>query len=331
MKAVITTQYGSPDVLEVREVKRPAPRKNEVLIKNFASSINAYDWHKLRADTIMIRLACGMFKPKDKILGCDIAGRIVAVGQNVQKFKVGDEVYGSMADGLGEGGYAEYVCAPETTLSKKPRNATFEQVATIPMAGITALQAVKLAGVEAGQSVLINGASGGVGTFAVQIANSLRANVTAVCSTRNVDFVRSLGAGNVIDYKKELFWGNGNRYDAVIDITASATVKQLRQSLKPNGICVVVGFKDISMIYTCQILLQGKPKQKNEHKKVALLFAKNANNPADLEEMNTLLESGNVKPIIDTIYSLDDTTKAFWHYERQGARGKIVICGAKEN
>jgi NADPH:quinone reductase-like Zn-dependent oxidoreductase len=325
MKAVIYTKYGSPDVLKVQEVMQPVPKKNEVLIKTFASSINAYDWHKLTADVFMIRLVCGLFKPKQKILGCDIAGKIVAVGQNVQKFKIGDEVYGSMADGLGEGGYAEYVCTPETTLTLKPRNTTFEQVATIPMAGITALQAVKLANIKSGQNILINGATGGVGTFVVQMVKNLDANITAVCSTKNIDFVNSLGVDEIIDYKKVNFWENGKQYDVIIDITASATVEQFRQSLKPKGICVVVGFKDISMFYTLKILLKGKPKQKNEHKKVALLFAKNANNPADFEEINTLLESGKVKPIIDTIYTLDDTAKAFWHYKKQGIRGKIVI------
>lgn len=325
MKAVIAQKYGSPDILEVQTVDRPAPKKNQVLIQNIASSINAYDWHKLRADTFMIRLGGGgLFKPKFKILGCDIAGRIVEAGSEVTKFKVGDEVYGCMSDGLGEGGYGEYVAAPEKTLALKPSGMSFEQAAAIPMAGVTALQGIKLGQVKSGQDVLVNGAGGGVGTFAVQFAKSLGAKVTAVCSEKNADMLRSIGAESIIDYKQENFWENGKQYDIIIDIAASTNVKQLRRSLKPNGICVVIGFKKISIAYTFHILIGGKPKRKNANKAIVLLMAKNTNS-GDLEEINILFEHGTLKPVIDMVYPLNDLAKAFLRYEKQGTKGKIVI------
>ncbi len=329
MKAIVYKNYGSPDVLRYSDAAMPVPKKGQVLIKTYASSINAYDWHKLRADTFLIRAVCGIYRPKRKILGCDVAGRVVAIGKGVVQFKVGDDVYGCMADDLGEGGYAEYVCAPEKTLALMPVKSSFEQAATIPMAGVTALQGIKLGGVKEGQSVLINGASGGVGLFALQIAKSRGVVVTAVCSAQNSDLVRSLGADDVIDYKKENFWENGKQYDIIIDITARASITQFRDSLKPNGTCVVVGFKKISIGYTFKIALNGAPKAKNGNKRIVLLMANNTNS-ADLKEMNTLIESGNVTPIIETVYPLCETAQAFRHYETKHARGKLVIRVANQ-
>src|SRR5512143_2318776 len=213
MKAIVYTKYGSPDVLQLKDVEKPTPNDNEVLIKIHAASVNAYDWHFLTADIFLIRLmGGGLLKPKYTRLGADIAGRVEAVGSNVKQFQPDDEVFGMI-----HGGFAEYACAPENALALKPSNLSFEEAAAVPMAAVTALQGLRDAGqIQPGQKVLINGASGGVGTFAVQIAKSFGAEVTAVCSTRNLELARSLGADRVIDYTKEDFTQNGQRYDLIL-------------------------------------------------------------------------------------------------------------------
>ena len=234
MKAIIYTKYGSPDVLQFKDVEKPTPKDNEVLVKIFAASVNAADWHLLRADPILARFATGLLKPKNTILGSDIAGRVEAVGSNVKQFKPGDDVFGDIS-GCGWGGFAEYVCVIETALALKPTNLTFEQAAAVPMAAVTALQGLRDKGqIQAKQKVLINGASGGVGTFAVQIAKAFGAEVTGVCSTRNMDMVRSIGADHVIDYTREDFTKNGQQYDLILAARKSFGFR-LSACISPKG------------------------------------------------------------------------------------------------
>lgn len=217
MKAIVYSKYGPPEVFQLKEVEKPTPKENEVLVKIHAASVNAADWHLHRADPFLVRLMGeGFLKPKHQILGADIAGRVESVGKNIKQFKPGDEVFGDLAS-YGWGGFAEYVCAPENALALKPVNLSFEEAAAVPLAALTALMSLRDKGhIRSGQKVLINGASGGVGTFAVQIAKSFGAEVTAVCSTRNLDMARSIGADHVIDYTKEDFTKNGLGYDLII-------------------------------------------------------------------------------------------------------------------
>src|SRR5215212_3158500 len=241
MKAIVNTTYGSPDVLQFKDVEKPSPTDDEVLIKVLAASVNAADLHFLRADPFLIRFMSGLLKPKTTILGADIAGRVEAVGKNVTQFKPGDEVFGDIS-GCGWGGFAEYVCAGEDALVLKPANITFEQAAAVPMAAVTALQGLRSKGqIQLGQKVLVNGASGGVGTFAVQIAKSFGAEVTAVCSTRNLDLVRSIGADHVIDYTKEDFTRNGQRYDLILAANGYQPISAYKRALSPAGIYVTTG------------------------------------------------------------------------------------------
>jgi NADPH:quinone reductase-like Zn-dependent oxidoreductase len=238
MKAVVYTKYGSPDVLQLKDVEKPAPKENEVLIKILAASVNAYDWHFLTADIFLLRLmGGGLLKPKYTRLGTDIAGRVETVGKNVKQFQPGDDVYGMV-----RGGFAEYACALEDALALKPSNLSFEEAAAVPMAAVTAVQGLRDEGrIQAGQKVLINGASGGVGTFAVQIAKSFGAEVTAVCSTRNVDQARSLGADHVIDYTKEDFTQSGQQYDLIFATNGYHSLSDYKRALTPRGIYVMAG------------------------------------------------------------------------------------------
>src|SRR5215208_62511 len=241
MKAIVYTEYGSPDVLQFKEVERPTPSDNEVLVKIYAASANAADWHLMRAEPFLARLENGLFQPKITKLGADLAGRVEAVGRNVKQFQVDDEVFGYMP--LNElGGFAEYVSAKEDALALKPARLTFEQAAAVPLAAFTALQGLRDKGqIQPGQKVLINGASGGVGTFAVQIARALGAEVTGVCSTRNVDLARSLGADHVIDYTREDFTRSDRRYDLLLDIAGSRSWRECRRVLEPEATLVIVG------------------------------------------------------------------------------------------
>ncbi|MDR1533276.1 MAG: NAD(P)-dependent alcohol dehydrogenase [Clostridiales bacterium] len=316
MKAAVCPQYGSPDVLRVREVEKPNPKANEVLIKVRAASINAYDWHKLRADTVLIRLmGGGLLKPKNAIPGCDFSGIAEAVGKNVTSFNAGDEVYGCLADGSGDSTFAEYVCAAEKVLAPKPSGVTFEEAAAVPMAAVTALQGLRDAGrIKPGQKVLINGASGGVGTFAVQLAKIFGAEVTAVCSARNIETARSLGADFAVDYTQDNFTKGQRRYDLILDIAANHTLTEYRRVLNPNGVCVTVGFSSFWQIF--KAMLGGK--------KITLLMANNKRG-RDLIYLNQFLKSGKIKPVIDRCYPLDEVSKAFWYFEKEHARGKVVI------
>jgi NADPH:quinone reductase-like Zn-dependent oxidoreductase len=255
MKAIVCTKYGPPEVLQLKEVEKPAPKDNEVLVKVHEASVNAADWLLLRGKPFLVRLmAGGLLKPKHQILGADVAGRVEAVGRNVKQSQPGDEVFGDIFR-CGLGGFAEYVCALENALVLKPANTTFEEAAAVPMAALTALQGLRNKGqIGVGQKVLINGASGGVGTFAVQIAKSFGAEVTGVCSTRNVDLVRSLGADQVIDYTQEGFTQNGQRYDLILAANGYHPISAYKRALRPKGRYVMSGG---SMAQLFQAMLLG--------------------------------------------------------------------------
>ncbi len=323
MKAIICTQYGSADVLRQIEVEKPIPKKDEVLVKICASSINSADWRIMRGSPLLVRLQEGPFHPKrNKIRGMDIAGVVESVGENVVAFAVGDEVYGCMGDS-GGGGYAEYTCAKESALAPIPEGVTMERAASIPMAAVTALQGLRdVGGIKAGQQVLVNGASGGVGTFAVQLAKSFGAEVTGVCSKQNAEMVRSLGANHIIDYAKENYTKNGRQYDLILDIVANHSLVDCRRALKPNGTCAVVGFSSLGMVM--KIMLFGRRASKNEGKKIAQVLANNTKGQ-DLVFLNRLLKTGDVKPVIDGCYSWGEIKKAFEYFEKEHAKGKVVI------
>jgi len=321
MKAIIYTQYGPPEVLQFKEVAKPALMDDEVLIKVHAASVNAADWHLLRGEPFLVRLVVGgLLKPKYQILGAAVAGQVEAVGKNVKQFQPGDEVYGDLS-GCGWGGLAEYVCACENALVLKPANVTFEEAATIPVAAVTALQALRDKGhIQPGQKVLINGASGGVGTFAVQIAKALGAEVTAVCSTRNVDMVRSLGADHVIDYTQEDFTQNGQQYDLILAANGYHSISAYKRALRPGGMYIMSGG---SMAQMYQAMLLGPLMSMTGNKKMGNLMAKP--NQRDLIFMKELLEAGKVVPVIEKRYSLSEVPEAVRYVEEGHARGKVVI------
>jgi len=320
MKAIVCTKYGPPDVLQLKEVEKPSPKDDEVLIKVHAASANAADWHLLRGDPFLVRLDSGLLKPKNKILGADIAGRVEAVGRNVKQFKPGDEVFGDIS-ACGLGGFAEYVCARENALVLKPPSMTFEQAAAVPMAAVTALQGLRDKGqIQPGQKVLINGASGGVGTFAVQIAKSFGAEVTGVCSTGKLDIVRSIGADQVIDYTQEDFTQNGQRYDLIIAANGYHSISDYKRALGPKGIYVATGG---SMAQIFQGLLLGPWISMTGSKKMGTLSA--VPNQKDLVFMKELLEAGKVVPVIDRRYPLSEVPEALRYLEEGHAQGKVVI------
>jgi len=319
MKAIVFTQYGSPDVMPLAEVAKPTPKDDEVLIKVYAASVNAADWHVVKADPFLVRLQFGMFKPKFSIPGADIAGRVEAVGRNIKEFKVGDEVFGDLSSS-GWGGFAEYVCAKESMLVLKPANITFEQAAAAPMASVTALKALRdKVQLQPGQKVLINGASGGVGTFTVQLAKFFGANVTAVCSTKKVDMVRSLGADHVIDYTKEDFTKGDQRYDLIIGANGNRSLSEYKRVLAPNGVYVMTGG---SMSQIFQAVLLGPLMSRGDQKMGNLMSAPNK---TDLAFVAGLLESGKVKPLIDRCYPLAETADALGYVADGHASGKVVI------
>lgn len=269
MKAIICTKYGSPDVLQLQEVEKPAPQDDEVLIKIHAASVNARDWRFMRAKPFFIRLMPGgLLKPKNPILGVDVAGQVEAVGSNVRRFRPGDEVFGYLSR-YGGRTFAEYVCAGENEIALKPANLSFEQAAAVPLAAMTALQGLRDKGnIQPGQKVLINGASGGVGTFAVQIAKSFGAEVTGVCSTRNLEMVRSLGPDHVIDYKVEDFTQNGQQYDLILAVNGYHPISDYLRVLKPEGTYVVAGG---SMFQLFQVASNGKRISRTGGQKIVAL------------------------------------------------------------
>jgi NADPH:quinone reductase-like Zn-dependent oxidoreductase len=318
MKAIVYTKYGSPDVLQLKEVEIPAPRDNDVLIKVHAASVNSWDWDLLRGTPFVNRLMFGLIKPKI-ILGCDIAGRVEAVGNNANQFKPGDEVFGDLS-GSGWGGFAEYVCARENALALKPACLTFEQAAAVPQAALLALQALHYKGqIQPGLKVLINGAGGGVGTFAVQIAKSFGAEVTGVDSTEKLDMLRSLGADHVIDYTHDDFTKNGKCYDLVLDVAGFHSISDYRRALTPGGCYVMIGG---SMALANRLMLLGPWISMSTGKKMGLLLHK-PNKGLDI--MTELFEAGDVVPVIDRRYMLSDVAEALRYFGEGHVKGKIVI------
>ncbi len=328
MKAIVCTKYGSPDVLQLQEVAKPAPQDDEVLIRIYAASVNARDWRFMRANPFFIRLTPGGFLgPKNKILGADVAGRVEATSRYVKQFKPGDEVFGYLPSATGRGTFAEYVCANEKAITLKPANLTFEQAAAVPVAAMTALQGLRDKGnIQPGQKVLINGASGGVGTFAVQIAKAFGAEVTGVCSTRNLEMVRSIGADHVIDYEKEDFTQNGQQYELILAANGYHPISDYLRALSPDGIYVVAGG---SMLQLFQAGSQGRRTSKTGSQKTYVVSL--VQSQKDLIFMKELLESGKVAPVIDGCYPLSKTAEALWYFEKEHAQGKVIITVEHDN
>src|SRR5437016_9351130 len=328
MKATVYTQYGSPDVLQLKEVQKPVPQDDEVLVKVHAASVNAADWHLMRGTPFLARLVNGLQKPKNTKLGADVAGRVEAVGRDVTQFQGGDDECGCIP--LNElRSLAEYVCAHEDALALKPAKMTFEQAAAIPLAAFTALQGLRDKGqIQLGQKVLVNGASGGVGTAAVQIAKSFGTEVTGVCSTRNVDMVRSIGADQVIDYTQEDFTQNGQRYDLIFDAVGNRSVSDFKRALTPNGMCAVAGFTTLSHLF--QVLVLGSWVSMTGSKKIGLMETANPNKK-DLLFIKELLEAGKVVPVIDRRYTLREVPEAIRYLEAGHAKGKVVITVEQNN
>ena len=322
MKAIVQDRYGSSDVLEFREVDDPVPSDDEVLVRVQAAAVNAYDWHFLRGDPYLARFSMGFGKPKVAIRGRDFAGRVEAVGRNVKRLQPGDEVFGE-ADGT----FAEYVCVPEDMVGPKPTNLTFEQAAAMPLAANTALMGLRdVAGLQSGQRVLINGASGGVGTFAVQIAKDFGAAVTGVCSTRNVELVRSLGADHVVDYTQTDFTRGAQRYDVVFDLVGNHSLAECRRVLTPGGTLILSGggvsgggsvFGPMGLMLRAQVLSRFV-----RSRMVVLVERLTAANLATLRE---LAEAGKIAPVIDRTYPLSEAPEAIRYLELDHARAKVVV------
>ncbi len=320
MKAIRYHQYGPPEVLRVEEVATPAPGDDEVLIKVRAASVNPYDWHFMRGTPYAVRLIAGLRKPKDARLGADVAGVVDCVGRNATQFKPGDEVFGMV-----KGAFAECACAAESAFALKPANVSFEQAAAVPIAGFTALQALRDKGkIQSGHKVLVNGAAGGVGTFAVQIAKSFGADVTGVCSTRNVGMVRAIGADRVIDYAVEDFTKSGVRFDLIVDCIGNHSLPSLRSILNPNGVSVAAGGPaDNWMIGPIAGMIQSMALSALGSRKLVGVLAKG--NQADLNVLCNLIAAGKVVPVIDRTYPLREVPAAIAYLEEGHARGKVVI------
>jgi NADPH:quinone reductase-like Zn-dependent oxidoreductase len=314
MKAFMYEKYGSPETLRTAEVEKPAPEADEVLVKVLGISVNPADWHSMRGKPLFSRATLGLLGPKHKILGVDIAGQVEAVGGGATRFKPGDEVYANLLD-HGFGGFAEYVSVPLHTMSSKPANLSFEEAAAVPMAGVTALQGLLHHGeIRPGKKVLINGASGGVGTFAVQIARSYGPQVTGVTSTRNIDLVRSLGADHVVDYTTTDFARSGERYDLILDTVGNRSVSDLRRALAEGGKAAVSGFTSVAKLMG--VSLRGG-------KEIAMVQAHVTTK--DLELLSELIEAGKVLPQIDRRYPFAEIPAAIAYLEQGRARGKVVV------
>jgi NADPH:quinone reductase-like Zn-dependent oxidoreductase len=322
LKAILFTKYGPPDVLQLKEVEKPTPKDNEALVKVHAASLNAADFEYRRGVFVVRLLYRGLLKPKYKILGSDIAGRVETVGRNVKQFKPGDEIWGDLSFPYGFGTFAEYVCIPENALRLKPASMTFEEAAAVPTAAVVALQhLLAKRPIQPGQKVLINGAGGSVGTFAVQLAKYFEAEVTGVDSTNKLDMVRSIGADHVIDYTQEDFTKNGQRYDLILDVVVHRSIFDYRRALSPKGICLFVGG---SMTRVFLNMLLGPLISMIGSKKMGLGMWK-PNKEEDLAFLKELLEAGKVVPVIDRRYSLSEVPEAFRYLEAGHAKGKVVI------
>ena len=313
MKAFVWEKYGPPETLRMAEVETPAPEADEVLVRVLAVSVNPADWHSLRGKPLFSRATLGLLRPKHKILGVDIAGQVEAVGSDVTQFKPGDGVYANLLD-HGYGGFAEYVSVPAAVMSLKPANLSFEEAAAVPMAAVTALQGLRHHGeIRPGHKVLINGTSGGVGTFAVQIAKSYGPEVTGVTSTRNIDLVRSLGADHVVDYTRDDFTRAGRRYDLIFDTVGNRSVSDLRRALAEGGKASVTGFTSVAKMMGAS--LRGG-------KDIAMVKAQVTTK--DLELLSELIEAGKVRPQIDRRYPFAEIPAAIAYLEQGRARGKVV-------
>jgi NADPH:quinone reductase-like Zn-dependent oxidoreductase len=313
VKAFVWEKYGPPETLRMAEVEKPAPKSGEVLVKVLAVSVNPADWHSMRGKPVFSRASLGLLRPKHEILGVDIAGQVEAVGGGVTQFKPGDEVYANLLD-HGYGGFAEYVSVPVDVMSVKPANLSFEAAAAVPMAAVTALQGFRHHGeIPPEQKVLINGGSGGIGTFAVQIAKSYGAEVTGVTSTRNIDLLRSLGADHVVDYTTTDFARAGQRYDRILDTVGNRSVADLRLALVEGGKAAVVGFTSMGKLLG--VSLRGG-------KDVAMVSAHVTTK--DLTFLSELIEAGHVRPQIDRRYPFEEIPAAIAYLEQGHARGKVV-------
>ena len=317
MKAIVYYKCGSPEVLRCEEIEKPVPNDDEVLIKVRAASVNPLDWRLMRGGPYIVRILFGLGKPKLKRPGVDVAGQVEAVGSNVTRFKPGDAVFG-----MCKGAFAECGCASESAFVIKPDNVTFEQAASVPVAALTALQGLRDQGhTQPGQKVLINGAAGGVGTFTVQIAKWFGAEVTGVCSTRNAEMIRSIGADHVIEYTQEDFTKGQLRYDLIFDCVGNHSLSAYRRVLNPNGICVMIGGKEMWSILTR--LIQALALSRLVSQKFVFFIAKSSK--ADLAIMQELMASGKLRPVIDRCYSLSEVPEAIQYLEQGHARGKVVI------
>lgn len=326
MKAIVQDRYGSPEVLHLREIEDPRPGDDEILIRVRAAAVNAYDWHVMRGDPYLARLmAPAMFGrrgPRRRIRGRDVAGQVHAVGRNVTRFQPGDEVYGDL--GNLDGAFAEYVCAPESLMDRKPAALSFEQAAAIPLAATTAL--VGLRAVTPGQRVLINGASGGVGTFAVQIAVAFGAEVTAVCSTRNVELVRSLGAQNVVDYTQADFTAGTRPYDLILDLVGNRSLTECRRALTPSGTLTLAGggvSRGGSLIGPVGLIIRGQLAARFVRHRIRILSVTPGRE--NLATLSGLVETGQLSPSIDRAYQLSEVPDAIRYLETEHARAKVVI------
>jgi len=318
MKAIVRETYGPPDVLHLADVPVPTLRDGDVLVRVRAASANAGDWHLLRGTPLPFRLVAGLRIPKFKIIGTDVAGHVEAVGRNVAQFRPGDEVFGELSR-CGFGAYAEFAVAPEKALALKPANLSFEESATLPTAGCTALQGLRKGRIERAQRVLINGASGGVGLFAVQIAKTFGTEVTAVCSTRNVDVVRSIGADHVIDYTKDDFATHGQRYDLILAANGDRSIWDYRRALTADGCYAMTGGSNRQLI---DALLLG-PLLSIRRQQFGNVLVKPSQ--ADLLVLKELCEAGKVRPVIDRRFPLSEVPSAVRYVEDGHARGKVVI------
>ena len=322
MKAIVYSRYGPPDVLRYEDVEKPVPKDGEVLVQVCAASVNPADWHFVRGKPYLVRIPAGLRKPKIAGVGIDLAGRVESVGRNVTRFRPGQEVFGSA-----RGTLAEYVCASESAVIEKPGNVTFEQAASVGVAGRTALQGLRKGRIAAGKNVLINGAAGGVGTFAVQIAKSHGANVTGVCHSRNVEMVRSIGADRAVDYTREDFTRGAERYDLILDCAGNHSLSELRKVMSREGICVIVGAHEMGdWIEPLVGLVQALVVSRFIDQKFVSLLARSS--PEDLATLRDLMAAGKVVPVIDRRYGLRDAPEAMRYLEAGHARGKVVITVA---
>ena len=328
MKAIIFHKYRSIDSLELIEIEKPSPKEDEVLVKVHATSINSWDWDILKGIPFANRLEFGLLKPKSKIIGCDIAGRVEKVGRKVKQLQTGDAVFGDIS-GCGKGGFAEWACVPENLLAQKPESMSFKEAAAFPHTGVLALQGLRDKGhLKKGQKVLINGAGGGSGTIAVQIAKLFGAEVTGVDSTKKLDMLRSMGADHVIDYTQEDFTRNGQVYDLILDVVTYRSIFDYKRALSPKGIYVMLGGGSYARVF--QLILLGPLISMTERlsggkagKKMGILMHKP--NKKDLNYLSELFEAGKVVPVIDKCYTLSEVTEAFRYFGEGLARGKVII------